>query len=128
MHEIAGLIAQTTTAPAPGGTAAKPPQGNMFFEFLLPMGLVMIVLFWFVNRGQRKERDRHAAMLKAMKRGDRVQTIGGILATVVEVRDNEVVLKVDESTNTKMRFNRAAIKEVVSADAPPTPPTPVEKK
>ena len=51
-------------------------------------------------------------MLKNMKRGDRVMTAGGILGTVVDVRDAEVVLKVDESTNTKIKFSRDAIKRV----------------
>jgi preprotein translocase subunit YajC len=52
-------------------------------------------------------------MLKGLKRNDRVQTIGGILGTVVETRDDVVVLKVDEANNVKMHFNRSAIKEVL---------------
>jgi preprotein translocase subunit YajC len=36
------------------------------------------------------------------------------LGTVVDAREQEVVLKVDETNNVKMRFNRAAIKEVLS--------------
>jgi len=48
-----------------------------------------------------------------MKKGDKVQTIGGVFGTIVDVRDNEVVVKVDESSNVKIRFNRAAIKEVI---------------
>ena len=56
-------------------------------------------------------------MLAGLKRNDRVQTIGGVLGTVVEAREHEVILKVDESSNTKMRFNRAAIKEVLYADS-----------
>ena len=55
-------------------------------------------------------------MLKNMKRGDRVMTAGGILGSVVEVRDSEVLLKVDESTNTKIKFTRDAIKRVVTED------------
>jgi preprotein translocase subunit YajC len=42
-----------------------------------------------------------------------VQTIGGVLGTVVDVRDNEVLVKVDETNNVKIRFNRTAIKEVL---------------
>ena len=52
-------------------------------------------------------------MLDNLKRNDRVQTIGGILGTVVDVKDQEVSLKVDENNNVKMKFNRAAIKEVL---------------
>jgi preprotein translocase YajC subunit len=42
-----------------------------------------------------------------------VVTIGGIVGTVVATRDDEVVLKVDESTNTKMTFVRKAIQRVL---------------
>jgi preprotein translocase subunit YajC len=56
-----------------------------------------------------------------MKRGDRVMTAGGILGSVVEVRDSEVLLKVDESTNTKIKFSRDAIKRVVTEDEGSTP-------
>ena len=52
-------------------------------------------------------------MLDALKKNDRVQTIGGVLGTVVDVRDNEVLVKVDETNNVKIRFNRTAIKEVL---------------
>jgi preprotein translocase subunit YajC len=83
-------------------------------RFLLPMLLALGVFYFFMFRGQRKERQKHASMLRDLKRNDRVQTIGGVLGTVVDVRDQEVVLKVDESSNVKMRFNRSAIKEVLS--------------
>jgi preprotein translocase subunit YajC len=55
-------------------------------------------------------------MLSQLKRGDRVQTIGGILGTVVEARESEVVLKVDESANTKIRFSRSAIHRVLDEE------------
>ena len=43
-------------------------------------------------------------------------TAGGIIGTLVDVRDAEVVLKVDESSNTKIKFTRDAIKRVVTED------------
>jgi len=52
-------------------------------------------------------------MLAALKKGDKVQTAGGILGTVVEVRDSEVVVKVDENANTRLRFARSAIQAVL---------------
>ena len=54
------------------------------------------------------EHDRHDAR--------REGGIGGILGTVVEARDTDVLLKVDESSNTKIRFSRNAIHRVVDED------------
>jgi preprotein translocase subunit YajC len=110
MTDIWLLIAQATQ---PGGEAA-PQGGNVFMRMIIPIILMVGVFYWIMIRGQRKERHKHASMLNAMKRNDRVQTIGGIIGTVVDVRDNEVVLKVDENSNVKMHFNRGAIKEVLT--------------
>jgi preprotein translocase subunit YajC len=103
------LIAQTTSQPG-----AQPAPADSFMRFFFPLLLAMGVFYIFMFRGQRKEKQKHANMLTNLKRNDRVQTIGGLLGTVVDVRDQEVVLKVDESNNVKMRFNRGAIKEVLS--------------
>jgi preprotein translocase YajC subunit len=49
----------------------------------------------------------------ALKKNDRVQTIGGILGTVLEVSDTEVVLKIDEANNTKIRVLPSAVSKVI---------------
>ena len=81
---------------------------------------MIIVFYWLLYRGQRKDKKKVEDMLGNLKRNDRVLTIGGVLATVVDVRENEVVLKVDETSNVKMRFLRSAIKEVL-VDQPSKP-------
>jgi preprotein translocase subunit YajC len=78
------------------------------------MILIFIALMWFmIFLPQRREKKRHATMLAQLKKGDRIQTIGGVLGTVVELRDREVIVKVDEANNTRMRFTRGAIQGVV---------------
>lgn len=108
-------------ASQPGAAPAAPP--DMFWRMFFPLILAMMVFWWISSRAQKKERQKAQDMLNSIKRNDRIQTIGGVLGTVVDVRDNEVVVKVDESSNVKMRFVRSAIKEVVSeppaAAAPP---------
>lgn len=99
------LLAQSapTTQSATGG----------FPHSFIMIILAVVVFWWVMSRGRSKERKQYAQMLSSLKRSDRVQTIGGIIGTVVDVRDDEVVLKVDETSNVKMRFTRQAIKEVV---------------
>jgi preprotein translocase subunit YajC len=80
------------------------------------MMLVIAVLWIFMTRSKRSQEKQRKQMLDNLKRGDRVQTIGGILGTVVEARESEVLVKVDESSNTKIRFSRAAIHKVVEEE------------
>ncbi|MEM7682598.1 MAG: preprotein translocase subunit YajC [Planctomycetota bacterium] len=108
--------ASTTEGGAPQTT--PPPQG-IGSEFLLIMGLVIGAMFLFTILGGRKEKKRRASMLSSLRKGQRVQTAGGVLGSVVEVRDHEVVLKVDENNNTKIPFARSAIQSVLSDSASP---------
>jgi len=104
-----------TTAPASRPVAAKPWWFTLFFESMFgPMALLLLIMWFFLIRGRRNEQKQREDMLGSMKRGDRIQTIGGVLGTVVDVRDTEVVVKVDESSNTKMTFIRSAIHRVIT--------------
>lgn len=92
----------------------KRPPGGLFSnpQVLIVMVAVMALLWWWMGRGRRKEQQRHREMLSALKKGDKVTSIGGIIGTVIEVKDKEVVVKVDESSNTRMKFLRSAIRSV----------------
>lgn len=111
MSEFLTLLAQASSAPT--STTPQISGWDAFFRQFFPLLLAMGLFYYLLLRGQKKERKKQVDMLSALKKNDRVQTIGGMLGTIVEVRDHEVVLKVDESTNTKIRFNRSAIKEVL---------------
>ena len=52
--------------------------------------------------------------LASIKKYDKVMTIGGIIGTVMEIREDEVILKVDDNTNTRMKFSRSAIQRPLS--------------
>ena len=77
--------------------------------------LVLLLMFIFMSTSQRRERKKHQAMLDALSKGDKVQTVGGIIGTVVDMREDEVMVKVDENANTRLRFARSAIKNVIES-------------
>jgi preprotein translocase subunit YajC len=55
-------------------------------------------------------------MVQALAKNDKVRTIGGIIGTVVDIKDDEVTLKIDESNNTKIKVIPSAIGRNVSKD------------
>lgn len=109
----AGTPAATGTA-APGTAAQPQPPGLSGMIMLIPLAIIAVMVISQLG-GAKKERKRREAMLSALARHDKVVTIGGIIGTVVDVRDDEVLLKVDENTNTKMKFTRASIQQVIKA-------------
>lgn len=97
---------------AGGGAAAPSPFGNSIFIMLALLLVFMIVSSMLSGRRAKKQT---AEMLGSLKRGDRVLTAAGIFGTVHEVRDDAVVLKIDDVSGTKVQFAKHAIQQVVKS-------------
>ena len=110
---VLSILAQTPNNQTP---STPQPGGGMTVFFALAMA--MIVFIFMTERSKRKREERaRQALLRAISKNDRVLTVGGIIGTVMSVRDDEVVLKVDESTNTKMTFAKTAVQRVLGDEA-----------
>lgn len=97
--------------------AAPPNQPQPFVGAIvqyLPLILVLVLLYVFVFNAKRKDDKNRRSMIDALKKGDKVQTIGGIIGTVLQVDGDEITVKVDESSNTKIKFIRSAIAKVTT--------------
>jgi preprotein translocase subunit YajC len=88
------------------------PFGNPMLLFLL-MGIMVIFMIWLPNRKQRQER---AAMFARLKKNDKVVTMSGIIGVVVAIKDNEdeVTLKVDDTSNTRIRVLKSSINQILT--------------
>ena len=111
MNSVYELIAQTQSPGQP------PPPSAM--SFLFPAALFAMVVFMLLSARSQKKRERlkREEMFAGMTRNDRVQTIGGVIGTVLSVKDDEVILKVDESTNTKMTFVKSSVQRILTSDS-----------
>ena len=95
--------------------------GGGFFESLgiLPLIVMIGALFYFmVLQPETKRRNDQEKMQQDMKKNDRVITIGGIHGVVTNVAsDDEVIIRIDDKTDTKIRITRSAIQKVVNKDS-----------
>lgn len=103
------LAAEPAKAPANEGGAGG------FFALMPALFLIMIIFYFMLIRPQNRERQKQNQILKALKKNDRVVTIGGVVGTIVNIEpDSEVVtLRVDD--NTRMVFLRSAIQRPFAA-------------
>jgi preprotein translocase subunit YajC len=85
--------------------------GSMLMP-ILTFGLVFVIFYFFIIRPQNKKQKDAEKMVAALKKGDKVVTIGGIHGVVTSTKDQSVIVKVDD--NCKMEFNRSAISSVVT--------------
>ncbi|SEN35347.1 preprotein translocase subunit YajC [Lihuaxuella thermophila] len=86
---------------------------------LLPMILIFVAFYFFLIRPQQKRQKERTQMLNALKKGDKVITIGGLHGSIVDLTEDRVTLKV--SDNTRLVFERSAINAVTNADETTTP-------
>ena len=106
------LIAQTQTSQP----AVQAPQFVQQLVQWLPIIVALGALYFLMANTKRKEEKARKLMIDQLKKGDRIQTIGGVLGTVVTADVDEIVVKVDETTNTKVRFVRSAVHRVLTDD------------
>jgi preprotein translocase subunit YajC len=101
-----------TGGPEDGTGTAKP---NPWLQ-MLPFIVIIVVMYLLLFRGPRRKQQEHQKMVSSLKKNDRVRTIGGIYGTVVEVRQDDIILKIDENTNTKIHIIPSAIGTVLSEE------------
>lgn len=102
---------QTTTTTTVPDQPPEPGErdGSQFPIQIVFIGFMLLIVYMFMLRGPRKQQQKHRQMVQALSKNDRVRTIGGILGTVVDIKGDEVTLKIDESTNTKIKITTSAI-------------------
>lgn len=91
--------------------AAPAQDGWRSLLQFFPIIVIGVVMFWMMSRMKRQEARQREALLAALKKNDKVLTTGGIIGIVASLKDgdDEVVLKVDESSNVRLRVVRSAI-------------------
>lgn len=90
-------------------------QQGSIWGLLLPFVLMFVVFYFLLIRPQQKKQKQRNQMLHQLKKGDKIVTIGGMHGTIVEITDDIVVLRVNDTL--KLTFDRSAI-STVSQTAP----------
>ena len=91
-----------------------PAEGSNPLITFLPLILIFVVFYFFIIRPQKKKEDTRKKMIGAVKKGDKIVTIGGVHGTVTQVDDASVLIQAD--ANTKLRIDKNAIANVGGKD------------
>lgn len=84
---------------------------------LLMMGGVMLVFYFFMIRPQMQRQKKEKQFRESLKKGDRIVTIGGVFGRIVTLDDDGTVL-IEVDQNVKLRYERAAIREIAPTAQP----------
>jgi preprotein translocase subunit YajC len=102
------LFAAEAGGQAAGEGGEQPGITDALLQFA-PIILIVIALFWFMNRSQRKREQERQEMLDRVQPKDDVMTVGGIRGRVVRVEDDEVVVRIDPEKDVKVRMAKTGI-------------------
>jgi len=74
---------------------------------LMPIIFIFGIFYFLLIRPQQKKQKEHEKMAQELKKNDEVVTNGGIHGTVVNVKDDTLILRIDE--NVKVEINKKAV-------------------
>ena len=90
------------------------PEGQTSLLPMVIMWTAIIAIFYFLLiRPQKKAQQRHQEMVAGLKKGDEVMTDGGILGSVIHLKEDRVTLKTGE---TRIEVARGKIARVFTAE------------
>lgn len=115
---VQGVLGADSAQPGgPAGTPGAPAQtGPQGLGWFMPLMILMLVfLFASTLLGGRKEKKRRAAMLGGLKKRDRVQTAGGIIGTIIEIKGEECLLESDRASNTRLWVSRNSVAAILKS-------------
>jgi preprotein translocase subunit YajC len=104
MHDLTFLLAMGS--PGQGGGAAG------FLTSMLPIVAMIAILWFLLIRPQQKEQQKHREMVKNLKKGDEVVTMGGLYGRIMSLDAEKVSLRVAE--NVKIDVERSKVVRVVT--------------
>ena len=87
-------------------TPAASGEPSALMQFL-PLLLILVVFYFFFIRPQQKKAKDQKKFREALKKGQKIVTIGGIHGKILEVKDTTVIIEVGNGV--KMTVEKSAV-------------------
>jgi preprotein translocase subunit YajC len=113
-----GLLLLAQDAVDAAGEPAPPPlTGPSLTAWLFPLTLIVMIFYLLIWLPERKRVREKKQLLDSIKKNDRVLTVGGLYGVVANVKpgDDEIVLRIDEDKDVKIRVTKSSISQVFSS-------------
>ncbi len=110
MRYLFAMLLPATAHAAPAGGAAGAGSRGFDPTMLIMLAAVFAIFYFLMIRPESKRRKERQEMLDALKRGDRVVTLGGLYGEIQDVHDDRIVLRIAEGV--KVEVSKQAISAV----------------
>ncbi len=92
--------------------AAAEGQGNPMMQFLPVMIIMFAVMYFLIIRPQKQKEKKRQELISNVRKQDRIVTVGGVHGVVTSVKENEIIARVDDSKDIKIKIDKSAITSV----------------
>ncbi len=87
-------------------------QGNPMMQFLPLMVIMFAVMYFLIIRPQKQKEKKRLEMISNVRKQDRIVTAGGVHGVVVTVKENDVIVRVDDAKDVKIKVDKSAITSI----------------
>ncbi|MBC8550075.1 MAG: preprotein translocase subunit YajC [Candidatus Brocadiales bacterium] len=87
-------------------------QGNPMMQFLPLMVIMFAVMYFLIIRPQKQKEKKRQEMITNVRKQDRIISAGGVHGVVVSVKESEVIVRVDDSKDVKIKIDKSALTSV----------------
>ncbi len=87
-------------------------QGNPMMQFLPLMVIMFAVMYFLIIRPQKQKEKKRLEMISSVRKQDRVVTAGGVHGVVISAKENEVIVRVDDAKDVKIKIDKSALTSV----------------
>lgn len=88
------------------------PVGQSPMVTILLFGGLFAIFYFLLIRPQKKQQEAHQEMVEALKRGDEVVTVGGIVGKIIHLTDDRVTIK--SADETRVEVARSKVGQLLS--------------
>ena len=89
-------------------------QGNPMMQFLPLLIIMFAIMYFLIIRPQKTKEKKRLAMISNVRKQDKIVTTGGVHGVVVSVKESEVIIRVDDAKDVKLKIDKSAITSVTA--------------
>jgi preprotein translocase subunit YajC len=87
-------------------------QGNPMMQFLPLLIIMFAIMYFLIIRPQKQKEKKRLALISNVRKQDKIVTTGGMHGVVTSVKENEVIVRVDDAKDVKLKIDKSAITSV----------------
>ena len=89
-------------------------QGNPMMQFLPLLIIMFAIMYFLIIRPQKQKEKKRLELISNVRKQDKIVTSGGLHGVVTSVKESEVIIRVDDAKDIKLKIDKSAITSVTA--------------